>query len=102
MQIGGSIKISHNILLLSRGFCACYSYQTKQHQHEIKKVYISPMFHFSLMQRNIKIEIEYPIFRKIRSEVKETVSLDDVREILSNVKESFSDEVLKERMKEWR
>jgi len=54
------------------------------------------------MQRNIKIEIEYPIFRKIRSEVKETVSLDDVREILSNVKESFSDEVLKERMKEWR
>ncbi|MCD6493060.1 MAG: hypothetical protein J7K36_04560 [Archaeoglobaceae archaeon] len=50
----------------------------------------------------IRIEIEYPIFKKIREEEGETVSLDEVRKILSRIKGSLAEEVLKERDEEWR
>ncbi len=50
----------------------------------------------------IRVEIEYPVFKKIREEVKEEVSLDDVRMILSRIKGSLAEEVLREREEEWR
>jgi len=46
----------------------------------------------------VRIEIEYPIFRKI----KERASLEDVREVLSKIRGSLAEEVLKEREEEWR
>jgi hypothetical protein len=50
----------------------------------------------------IRIEIEYPIFKKIREEVGGEVSLEEVRNILLKVKGSLAEEVLKEREEEWR
>ena len=54
------------------------------------------------MAGRIRIEIEYPIFKKIREEVEGEVSLEDVRKILSKVKGSLAEDVLKEREEEWR
>lgn len=54
------------------------------------------------MAGRFRIEIEYPIFKKIREEAKEAISLEEVREILSKIKGSLAEEVLKEREKEWR
>ncbi len=48
----------------------------------------------------IRIEIEYPVFRKIKGE--KDVSLEEVRRILSKIKGSLAEEVLKERDEEWR
>ena len=50
----------------------------------------------------IRIEVEYPVFKKIREEVKGEVTLEEVRRILSKVKGSLAEEVLKEREEEWR
>ena len=54
------------------------------------------------MTGKIRIEIEYPIFKKIREEVEGDVSLEEVRKILSKVKGSLAEDVLKEREEEWR
>ena len=54
------------------------------------------------MAGRIRIEIEYPIFKKIREEVEGEVSLEEVRKILSKVKGSLAEDVLKEREEEWR
>jgi len=50
----------------------------------------------------IRIEIEYPIFKKIREEIEGEVSLEEVRKILSKAKGSLAEDVLKEREEEWR
>ncbi len=50
----------------------------------------------------IRVEIEYPVFRKIREEKEGDVSLEEVRNILSKIKGSLAEEVLKERDEEWR
>ena len=55
------------------------------------------------MAGRIRIEIEYPVFRKIREEVgEEKISLEEVRKVLSKIKGSLTEDVLKEREDEWR
>jgi len=49
----------------------------------------------------IRIEIEYPIFRKIKKEGEKT-SLEEVRKILSKIKRPLAEEILRERDEEWR
>ena len=52
--------------------------------------------------RSVRIEIEYPIFKKIREEVGDEINLEEVRRIMSKIKGSLTEEILKERGEEWR
>lgn len=47
----------------------------------------------------LRVEIEYPIFRKI---VTKDVTLEDIRKITSKIKGSLAGEIVRERDSAWR